>query len=266
MKQRIVTGLIAGLLFGALCIIGGLPYELLLLALAFVGYYEFARMHHVSPFDLASLIGYATMSLIAIPWTSLSLGWNVSLEAIVWISLLLMLGVTVLSKNKVSIEAVSQLWLGAFYIGIGFKYMMLTRTSMGDDGLFWTLMLFAAIWSSDIGAYFIGRAIGKHKLWPSISPNKTIEGAIGGVLTSIIVALLFAVGRPDIVSLPLAFGIGVSAAVVGQFGDLIQSAYKRVRGVKDSGTLLPGHGGVLDRCDSWLVVFPFVHLIGLLTL
>ncbi|MBN3526227.1 phosphatidate cytidylyltransferase [Paenibacillus apiarius] len=266
MKQRIITGLIAGSLFGVLCVIGGMPYELLLLALAFAGYYEFARMHHVKPFDATSIAGYVILAIIVIPWARWSLPWSVSMETVVWFSMFVMLCMTVITKNKVSIENVSQLWLGAFYIGIGFKYMMLTRTSMGDEGLFWTLMLFAAIWASDIGAYFVGRAVGKHKLWPAISPNKTVEGALGGVITSVIIACMFHFIRPDLMTLALAFGLGLSAAVIGQIGDLIQSAYKRVRGVKDSGTLLPGHGGVLDRCDSWLIVFPFVHLIGLLTL
>lgn len=265
MKQRIVTGLAAGIVFGGLCVMGGMPYELLLLALALIGYYEFARMHHSRPFDLTSIIGYATLLAVAVPWQRWSISWPVSFETLLWFSMLILLCMTVLTKNRVPIENAAQLWLGAFYIGIGFKYMMLTRTSM-EEGLFWTLLLFAAIWSSDIGAYFTGRALGKHKLWPAISPNKTVEGALGGIAASIIVSFLFILARPDILDWRTALAIGTSAAVIGQLGDLIQSAYKRVRGVKDSGTILPGHGGILDRCDSWIVVFPFVHLIGLLTL
>lgn len=266
MKQRIIIGLIAGGIFGILCVIGGLPYKLLLLLLAFEAYSEFVRMHRMPTRGVAWWIGFATVAALVSSDASLTTLWDSSSESIVWFSMFLLLGVTVLSKNKISLATVSQLWLGAFYIGIGFKYMMLTRISMGNDGLFWTLMLFACVWSSDIGAYFIGRAVGKIKLWPAISPNKTLEGAIGGGLTSIVVAFLFAAYHPDKVSLPLAVGIGVSAAAVGLTGDLIQSAYKRVCGVKDSGTLLLGHGGILDRCDSWLVMFPFVHLVGLLPL
>lgn len=144
---------------------GGMPYELLLLALALIGYYEFARMHHSRPFDLTSIIGYATLLAVAVPWQRWSISWPVSFETLLWFSMFILLCMTVLTKNRVPIENAAQMWLGAFYIGIGFKYMMLTRTSM-EEGLFWTLLLFAAIWSSDIGAYFTGRALGSISCGP----------------------------------------------------------------------------------------------------
>ncbi|MNJ70851.1 Phosphatidate cytidylyltransferase [compost metagenome] len=124
--------------------------------------------------------------------------------------------------------------------------------------------MLAAIWSSDAGAYFTGRRFGKNKLWPAISPNKTVEGAVGGIVLAVIAAVLFALFSGGLLSVGRALLLGASAAVVGQLGDLIQSAYKRVYGIKDSGKLLPGHGGILDRCDSWVVVFPFVHILMLL--
>jgi len=101
-------------------------------------------------------------------------------------------------------------------------------------------------------------------LWPSISPKKTIEGAIGGMLVSTLTALTFSTIQPEILSYKEAIQIGFIISVLGQLGDLIQSAYKRVRNIKDSGNILPGHGGILDRTDSWIIVFPFVHLLGLL--
>lgn len=263
MKQRIITGVIAGTLFAILVYIGNWPYEALMITLALIGYYEFVRMHHKKTIDIASVTGYLLILIMTVPWEKWGIPFEWSFESIMWFSMLALLIVTVLSKNRVPIQQVSVLWLGALYIGVGFKYMMITRTFM-ENGLVWTLILFAAIWASDIGAYFTGRAIGKHKLWPSISPNKTIEGAIGGILLSIIVMLLAYWLRPDLMSIPLSIGIGLSAAIVGQMGDLIQSAYKRICGVKDSGSLLPGHGGILDRTDSWLIVFPFLHLLGLL--
>ncbi|NMM51209.1 phosphatidate cytidylyltransferase [Paenibacillus aquistagni] len=265
MKQRIITGVIAGGLFAILVYLGRVPYELLMIALALIGFYEFARMHHSKPFDIASLLGYALILFLVVPWEKWGVSLQYPMESTVWFVMFGLLCITVISKNRIPIQAVSQLLLGAFYIGIGFKYMLMTRT-FSEDGLFWTVLLFAAIWASDIGAYFTGRAIGKHKLWPSISPNKTVEGAIGGIVSSLVVCILALFIRPDMLNIPLTFGIGLAASIVGQMGDLIQSAYKRVVGVKDSGTLLPGHGGVLDRCDSWLIVFPFLHFIGLFTL
>ncbi|MCG7407459.1 phosphatidate cytidylyltransferase [Paenibacillus sp. ACRRX] len=265
MKQRIITGVIGGAIFAGFVYIGSIPYELLLIALALIGYFEFARMHHEKAFDLASIVGYALVLILAVPWAKWGVSFHVSMESTMWLVMFAFLCVTVVTKNRVPIQTASQLWLGAFYIGIGFKYMILTRTML-DEGLFWTILMFAAIWASDIGAYFTGRAIGRHKLWPAISPNKTIEGAVGGIISAMVVCVLALFVRPDVLGVPQALGIGIAASIVGQMGDLIQSAYKRIRGVKDSGTLLPGHGGVLDRCDSWLIVFPFIHLIGLITL
>ncbi|WP_338131329.1 phosphatidate cytidylyltransferase [Cohnella rhizosphaerae] len=106
--------------------------------------------------------------------------------------------------------------------------------------------------------------MGRTKLWPSISPNKTVEGALGGLVIALLVSLVFAVAWPDWIGYGTAIAVAIAAAVAGQLGDLIQSAYKRLRGVKDSGSLLPGHGGVLDRTDSWLIVFPLIHLLGLI--
>lgn len=129
---------------------------------------------------------------------------------------------------------------------------------------FWTFLLLGSIWSSDAGAYFVGKLIGKNKLWPSISPNKTVEGALGGIAIAIVTSLVFAWASDGLLTWERAIFIGLAAAVVGQMGDLIQSAYKRIYNIKDSGNLLPGHGGILDRCDSWIVVFPFVHILMLL--
>src|SRR5690606_2557638 len=126
------------------------------------------------------------------------------------------------------------------------------------------LLAFCAIWASDIGAYFAGRTFGKRKLWPLISPNKTIEGAVGGILSSIIIGALFSVIFVNIISPLIGILIGLVAAVAGQMGDLIQSADKRIRNIKDIGKLLPGHGGILDRCDSWIIVFPILVFTGLI--
>ncbi|MNR14940.1 Phosphatidate cytidylyltransferase [compost metagenome] len=148
------------------------------------------------------------------------------------------------------------------YIGFGFNYMIEAR--LAENGLFWTIMVFVCIWASDAGAYFVGSKLGKTPLWPQISPKKSIEGAVGGIIIAMILALAFAWYSPDLLSVGRALFLGFVIAVVGQVGDLIQSAYKRVKGIKDTGTLLPGHGGVLDRMDSWLIVFPFIYLLDLI--
>src|SRR2546428_58724 len=120
------------------------------------------------------------------------------------------------------------------------------------------LLLFALviIWVSDTAAYFVGRSIGKNALAPKLSPNKTWEGTVAGVLGSLVVALAFA----PWVNVPLVHLLAMAAVgnVAGQVGDLLESAYKRSAGVKDSGSLLPGHGGVLDRIDALILAIPVV--------
>ncbi|HLB87589.1 MAG: hypothetical protein DMG35_01025 [Acidobacteria bacterium] len=120
------------------------------------------------------------------------------------------------------------------------------------------LLLFAMviIWVSDTAAYFVGRSIGKNALAPKLSPNKTWEGTVAGFLGSLVVALAFA----PWVNVPLVHLLAMAAVgnVAGQVGDLLESAYKRSAGVKDSGSLLPGHGGVLDRIDALILAIPVV--------
>ena len=122
------------------------------------------------------------------------------------------------------------------------------------------LLLFVLVitWIGDTAAYFVGRAVGRHAIAPHLSPKKTWEGAAASLLGSILVALV--VAATHLVNIAMVHLIGIAAVgnVAGQAGDLLESAYKRSAGVKDSGTLLPGHGGVLDRIDALILVFPVV--------
>ncbi|MFD0959516.1 phosphatidate cytidylyltransferase [Paenibacillus chungangensis] len=262
MKQRLITGIVAGAFFLAIMVAGGSYYDTLLIVLAMIGFREYVKMNGVPLLHPASLLGFAGILYIVPPWA----GWGVELPSLltmIWLLAFFLLAITVVTKNAMTIDGAALMLLGAIYVGVGFSAMIEVR-GMSPDGLFWTFLSFSCIWASDIGAYFVGRAIGRRKLWPSISPNKTVEGALGGVLLSLLVAVCFALSAPETLSLGHAVLIGLLAAVAGQFGDLIQSAYKRVRGIKDTGAILPGHGGVLDRCDSWIIVFPLLLLCSLI--
>lgn len=262
MKQRIITGVVAGGVFLAVTILGGYGYVGLLLLMALIGMDEFVRMQGNVPHSfLLKLIGMLGVLGLAVPWTWLGVEAFPAAGTVMWLALFVLLAVTVLTKNKVTIDHVGYLFAGILYLGFGFRYMIETRL-LEPDGLVWTLLVFACIWLTDAGAYFTGYFAGKHLLWPEISPKKTIEGAIGGILLSILAAVVCSLIRPDVIGLGQAVGLGLAISLVGQLGDLMQSAYKRIKGVKDTGTLLPGHGGVLDRVDSWLIVFPFVHIVS----
>ncbi len=129
-----------------------------------------------------------------------------------------------------------------------------------ENGQWLLLLLFSIVWGNDTFAYYTGRAIGRHKLAPAISPNKTIEGAIGGLAGGILVSFALhrfilsgVIGTADTILIALIMGI------LGQLGDLIESSLKRSVGAKDSGFVVPGHGGILDRIDSIILPLPFLY-------
>ncbi|WP_151735096.1 phosphatidate cytidylyltransferase ['Paenibacillus yunnanensis' Narsing Rao et al. 2020] len=264
MKQRLITGILAGALFLGMCVWGGWPYQLLLAAMALIGTYEFIKMSGIPAAGGLAALCYLSVLGFMIPWSLMDTSPWLSWDQGIWLLMLLFLLVTVFTKNKRDIKIVALIFTGILYIGTGFSYMGVARGADDGHGLLWTFLLLSCIWGSDAGAYFVGRSFGKNKLWPAISPNKTIEGAMGGVLIAIVISAVYALAAPDVLTMGRALLIGASCAVLGQLGDLVQSAYKRVYGIKDSGSLLPGHGGILDRCDSWIIVFPFVHIVMLM--
>lgn len=173
---------------------------------------------------------------------------------------MIILGFSVVSKNTYTIDEAGFPVVASLYVGVGFQNLVTARA----DGLAILLFAFFVVWATDIGAYMVGRQVGKHKLWPDISPNKTIEGALGGIASAIVVAVVFILVQPNVFQHNLVTMVifTIIFSVVGQFGDLVESAIKRHYGVKDSGKILPGHGGILDRFDSMLFVFPMMHLLG----
>jgi phosphatidate cytidylyltransferase len=168
----------------------------------------------------------AVATIMYVEWSRMLRGWGTGWQVIGFVYCLL--------------PAVSLLWIRerAEYQGIG----------TGFDLLIW---VFLVVWSTDIGAYFAGRAIGGPRLAPSISPNKTIAGLVGGIVSAALIAGAWAsfIGLP-----PELLWLAVPFAVAAQLGDLFESGLKRRAGVKDSGTWLPGHGGLLDRLDGLVPV------------
>lgn len=155
---------------------------------------------------------------------------------------------------------------GALYIGMPFNYYLLLYTSK-PNGLVWTLFTIFAVVASDAAALLVGSRIGRHPFFGAISPNKTVEGAVAGVLGSVVVMLI---GLSAVLGLnPLhAIALGIVVGVSAEVGDLVESQMKRIAEVKDSSHLIPGHGGVLDRIDSILfppiLVFFYVTMFHLL--
>ena len=167
-----------------------------------------------------------------------------------------------LRQKRCSLKKPIQVLLLYLTVILLFKAFPVLRTM--DNGLYYLggAMMLCAV--TDAAAYLVGRAVGKHKLIPSVSPNKTVEGAIGGVVFAVFAMLLIGVGmehsRGIQIHYPGLIVYCVIASVIGQFGDLCMSSVKRVCEIKDFGNIFPGHGGMLDRFDSHLLVIPFTIL------
>ncbi len=177
--------------------------------------------------------------------------------AVLFIYMLYLMAMAVFSKGKLKFGKAAEVFMSVTYIAMSFTALSLLRYL--DNGAFCFVLVFMAAWGTDVGAYLVGCAIGKHKLIPEVSPKKSVEGAVGGVVFALLIFLLygFIVDKAvDDISVNYLL-LGVCApilSVVSQIGDLIASVIKREYGIKDYGRILPGHGGIMDRFDSILVV------------
>jgi phosphatidate cytidylyltransferase len=157
----------------------------------------------------------------------------------------------------------SWVWTVAGILYVGWLLGHLVALRGLEDGRNWVFFILFVTWASDTFAFFVGRKFGRHKLAPGISPGKTWEGAAGGVVAAVIMSILFFTPTPF--RLPLtswqAIPLAVLVSIFGQLGDLVESMLKRNMGVKDSGSLMPGHGGVLDRIDSLVFASVVVYYV-----
>lgn len=262
MKQRIITAIAALAIFFPLVIIGGLPFTIAIYIIATVGLYELLRMKDIRIFSFEGILVWIALAILLMPskWTGEVQQWVGYTKIEMMFALILILLIyTVISKNKFTFDHAAFTAFSALYIGIGFYYLIETRF-YGFEYVFYALLV---IWTTDSGAYFIGRKIGKRKLWPEISPNKTVEGFVGGIALAVLFACVFQIFYPIASSYLMVIVVTIIASIVGQLGDLVESALKRHFGVKDSGNLMPGHGGILDRFDSLLFVLPLIHFLHL---
>jgi phosphatidate cytidylyltransferase len=262
MKQRIITAVAAAAVFLPIVIYGGWPFAIMVYLIAAIALYEALKMKGLQLFTVPGIISLLLLWTFMVPERYLSFfeGLNYTKTEVFVFGILLLLTYTVITKNRFTYEDAAFSILSILYVGIGFYYFIETR----DANLTYVFYSLFIIWATDSGAYFIGRAIGKNKLWPEISPNKTIEGFFGGIGSAIVVAIAFSLFADMGVSTILLIAATAFLAVFGQIGDLVESALKRQFNVKDSGWILPGHGGMLDRFDSLLFVWPMIHLFHLL--
>ncbi|MGD9106931.1 MAG: phosphatidate cytidylyltransferase [Desulfobacterales bacterium] len=161
-------------------------------------------------------------------------------------------------KSDASIsEIVLKQVLGVVYIPVFLSYLVLIRNV--DDGVSWIFFLLIVVFLGDTGAFYTGSYLGRHKLCPAVSPNKTIEGSVGGLAANVCSGALFKIFFFPLLQWNLSILFFLCIGVSGQVGDLFESKLKRIANIKDSSALLPGHGGVLDRIDALLFAAPVAY-------
>lgn len=252
--------MIAAAIFIPFVIVGGVPFTLLVYAIAAIGLHELLKMQSIRLASPEGMLSWLLSAVLLLPRTAErewlgAIGYT-KLEA-AFIIILLLLIYTVIVKNRFTFSDAAFSVLSAFYVGMGFYFLTATR----DAGLIFIVYALVVVWTTDSGAYFVGRKLGRRKLWPEISPNKTVEGFLGGIICAVVFAIIFQMIEPVSPSYAVLIGVTIIASIIGQLGDLVESALKRTYDVKDSGKLLPGHGGILDRFDSLLFVLPLLHLL-----
>lgn len=260
--SNLVVRALSGAVFVAL-MLGAIYFDRLTTVILFqflvvIGLLEFSKMaNRLGGIQLNSLAfvtcGAAFFALGALQWY-LPSGWNaLYFPLIVFVSLAFVIS-SLFWKGKSSFNSVSVAVFGWVYIVIPFYVMVLIRDHVEGEGWKYLFAMFVLIWTNDTFAYLTGRVVGRTKLFERISPKKTWEGTIGGIFFTILAGILlsFLFEESMVKWIVLSIPIAVSAI----FGDLFESMLKRSAGVKDSGHIMPGHGGVLDRFDAVLFAAP----------
>ena len=260
-KKRLITGaiLVALLLVGLF--VGGWLLRILVTVAAVLGLWELYQMFWPGKIKiLCKAVGYAAGALICLgsgTWLGLTGGLAVICLAALFAAMIFLYEYGK-GNDRASIQENLPLVFGLIYIPLTLQFA--TNMQLAEQ----FLVILGAI-ASDIGAYYAGSNLGKHKIWPRVSPNKSWEGSIGAIVTNMVVIGIFgsfvSIAGLEQVSLWQWALVGALLSVMAQLGDFFESAFKRAVGVKDSSSLLPGHGGVLDRLDSILFVLPTYMLL-----
>jgi len=268
LRQRALSALIFVPLFLGLAWLGGIAFNLFLLILLGFAGFEYARMLQNSGYKVSyPLIIAAICALVLL--RILTTGW---VEPLAWTVILMLMGIYSFwqyehGDDKAFLNLGLQVF-GVFYIGVLGAYGV--SLNQGEPhGNLWMLVTIALVWLVDAGAYLIGTRFGKRKIVLRLSPKKTLEGLIGGTLVGLLSGVLIGwVLRKPLPELGLLNGaiLGLILGPVAFFGDTLMSLIKRSLGVKDTGNLIPGHGGVLDRLDSMLWAMAVGYYFMLLVL
>lgn len=278
MKTRVITAVVGlGLLAVVLAFFNTFLFDLVLAGICLLGIHEVftamgfgKKQWHL----YAAAVPYTLLVMLSTSSGVRAVLLPISFLIVLFYNICLIVSHSTLDYGKLSgFVYFGGVILFCFYSLIHLK-RMLPMNRFGYDAVYFILLILCLAWGGDTAAYFAGRAFGKHKLAPIVSPNKTVEGAVGGVLGSMLAGVLVTFcygllsGRYATLTVQVTVRhylvlllMGAAASVLGILGDLFASAVKRQVGIKDYGTIFPGHGGILDRFDSVMFIAPFVSIV-----
>lgn len=256
-KTRLISGIVLVIIALATIISGSWILFFTLLAVSLIGMRELYKVMKVSDehVTVLELVGYLGAVLYYIAMKA-DFG-NYGTMAII-ISMILILFVYVFGYPKYRAEQVMAAFFGMVYVAVMLSFIYLTRNL--PDGKFLVWLIFLCSWGCDTCAYCVGMLIGKHKMAPVLSPKKSIEGAVGGVVGAALLGVIYAAAtQGKMAEYALICAVG---ALISMVGDLAASAIKRNQNIKDYGKLIPGHGGILDRFDSVIITAPVIYYLA----
>ncbi|MEA4815847.1 MAG: phosphatidate cytidylyltransferase [Lachnospiraceae bacterium] len=264
MRTRIISAIVGLPILIVLVWVGGLPLKLGILAVSLVAMREFYCAFSKNQDKPIHLIGYAFAVFYLLDIERIVFVPNY-FNIFVSLFMLIILIYIVIFHLRTSIYEALVTYFGFFYSCFLISHIYLIREY--EYGIYFVWLAFICAWGCDTGAYFSGMLFGRHKLNPALSPKKTVEGAIGGVITSVTIGFIYGMSIEKafpiegVNSLLLCVVTSGAGAVLSQIGDLAASSIKRYTDIKDYGNAIPGHGGILDRFDSVLLTAPAVYYI-----
>lgn len=252
--KRVVSAAVMIPIVLAAVYLGGFYFLGVILLVALLAGYEYLKMMREKALTPSYLFGLLLIALLVLDaqWPQLGL--------LLWGVTLIPLALLIVEVFRGNAPGALINWgltiAGGVYIGLCLSHFVRLRAM--DRGFLWLLLALLGTWICDTGAYFVGKGLGRHRFFPKISPKKTLEGAIGGLVSGVVAVVLLGY---YMLGLGVGWGVVLGLLVVfgATFGDLAESVIKRQVGVKDSSNLIPGHGGMLDRIDSLLLAVPLVY-------
>lgn len=248
MKKRIITGVVGGAFIAYITYIGGIVYDFVFLCITCIAIYELSRAFFNDGFDYGAIVNYMFAAALFLEKVA---EYQHLFDFFLFLYISINFLIFVFNK-KTDVKKLAEIIFTGTYVVFFMYHMML----MNGSKYVWLVYIIA--FGSDTCAYFSGKMFGRNKLYPEVSPNKTVEGAMGGIIGCVILSLIY-FNYLRINKYIYIIIFSVSASVFSMVGDLAASKIKRENGIKDFGKILPGHGGILDRFDSVLFVAPTVY-------